>query len=104
MSGPPPFYQPRFPAEFLAQADQLVRQRTAPAHLRQRAHLVLLLHEQPLLSNAAAGARLGLHPNSIRLWRQRWALGQFALQDQPGRGRKATFSPPGAGPRRRARL
>jgi Homeodomain-like domain len=97
LSGPSPLYQPRFPAEFLDRARRLLRQRTAAAHLRQRARLVLLVHEQPLLSNVEVGTQVGLHPNSVRLWRQRWAEGLFALEDQPGRGRKPTFSPLGSG-------
>lgn len=94
MPGPSPFYRPTFPDEFLAEAQRIAAARTAASHLRQRAHLVLLLHEHPALPNVAAAARLDLHPNSIRLWRQRWAKGQFTLADAPGRGRKPVFSPP----------
>jgi hypothetical protein len=94
MPGPAPLHCPCFPAEFLAQAQQLVRRRTAPAHLRQRARLALLLHQDPRLSTIEAGTRVELHPNSVRLWRRRWAEGHFALEDEPGRGRKAFFSPP----------
>jgi len=104
LPGPPPLHRPCFPAEFLAQARQLLHRRTAPAHLRQRARLADLLHERPLLSNAEAAARVGLHPNSARLWRRRWAGGQFDLQDRPGRGRKPSFSPPRPGPRDGPRL
>ena len=93
MPGPTPLYRPCFPVEFLIEARLLSRRRTAPAHLRQRASLVVLLHEQPELSNVEAGSRVGLHPNSVRLWRKRWAEGRFALQDRPGRGRKPAFSP-----------
>jgi transposase len=93
LPGPSPLYQPCFPAEFLVEARLLSRRRTAPAHLRQRALLVVLLHEHPEVSNVAAAGQVGLHPNSVRLWRQRWAKGQFDLEDQPGRGRKPTFSP-----------
>jgi transposase-like protein len=92
--GPIPRYRPSFPDEFLAEARRLVRARTAAFHLRQRAQLVLLLHDCPALTNAAAASRLDLHPNSIRLWRQRWSKGQFTLEDAPGRGRKPVFSPP----------
>jgi hypothetical protein len=99
MSGPLPRDRPSFPAQFLAQADRLVRSRTAAAHFRQRARLVLLLHDRPALSNVAAGRSVGLHPNAVRRWRRRWAAGQFALADRPGRGRKPTFSPPRPGPR-----
>jgi hypothetical protein len=104
LSGPSPHYRPSFPAEFLDLAQDLVRRRTARAHLRQRARLALLLHQQPGLSNVEAGLLVELHPNAVRRWRRRWALGQFSLEDQPGRGRKPTFSPPGPVPRRRPRL
>jgi hypothetical protein len=48
-----------------------------------------------MLSNVAAAAAVDLHPNAIRLWRKRWANGCFTLEDESGRGRKPTFSPPG---------
>jgi hypothetical protein len=92
--GPLPRFHPTFPDEFLAEARRLAAARTTASHLRQRAHLVLLLHEAPTLSNVAAAARLDLHPNSIRLWRKRWAGGQFTFEDASGRGRKPVFSPP----------
>ena len=95
MPGPAPRYRPLLPPDFLEQAAGLARRRTGPAHLRQRATLAQLLHEQPLLSNAAAAAQVQLHPNSVRLWRQRWARGHFTLDDEAGRGRKPSFSPPG---------
>ena len=94
MSGPAPLYRPTFPPEFLAQAHQLVGSRTAAGHLRQRARLALLLHDAPALSNVEAGARVDLHANAVRRWRQRWSRGQFSFADQPGRGRKPSFSPP----------
>jgi DNA-directed RNA polymerase specialized sigma24 family protein len=94
MPGPLPHYRPRFPEEFLAEARRLAAARTAAAHLRERARLVLLLHEHPALSNVEASARLDLHPNAVRRWRQRWACGQFTFEDNPGRGRKPVFSPP----------
>lgn len=101
MSGPAPLYQPCFPTEFVVQARLLSCQRTAPGHLRQRAKLVLLLHYQPSLSNVEAAQQVGLHPNSVRLWRQRWAKGIFDLEDLPGRGRKPSFSPSGSRHRHR---
>jgi transposase len=94
MPGPSPAYRPEFSPEFLAQAQALVHRRTAGYQLRQRAELALLLHHEPLLSNPEAAARVRLHPNSIRLWRKRWAEGHLTFQDEPGRGRKAEFSPP----------
>ena len=96
MSGPSPTYRPCFPWAFLEQARQMVRQRTIKFQLRQRAVLVLLLHEQPLLSNVEAGRWAQLHPDSVRHWRRRWAQGDFSLEDEAGRGRKAGFSPSGS--------
>jgi transposase len=94
MPGPAPHDRPTFPEEFLAEARRLTAARTAASHLRQRARLVLLLHETPTLSNVQAAALVDLHPNSIRLWRRRWACGRFHFQDESGRGRKPAFSPP----------
>jgi transposase len=68
----------------LEQAEHIVRQRTT---------LVLLLHQQPLVSNSEAAARVQLHLRSVQRWRRRWATGDFSLEDEPGRGRKAAFSP-----------
>src|SRR4051795_12657912 len=93
MPGPWPSYRPDFPPNFLAQARALIRRRTVRYQLRQRAELALLLHHQPLLSNPEAAALVRLHPNSVRLWRKRWADGDLTLLDGPGRGRKAEFSP-----------
>src|SRR3954469_4941687 len=84
--GPLPLHRPTFPDEFLAEARRLFHARTAASRLRQRARLVLLLHESPTLSNVAASARLDLHPSSIRRWRQRWATGHFTFEDDSGRG------------------
>jgi hypothetical protein len=95
MPGPLPHYRPCFTEEFLAEARRLVPARTEAAHLRQRARLALLLHEQPSISNVQAAALLDLHPNCIRRWRQRWANGRLTFEDDPGRGRKPDFSPPG---------
>jgi DNA-directed RNA polymerase specialized sigma24 family protein len=97
MAGPLPLYRPTFPEHFLAKAQRLAGARTTASHLRQRARLVLLLQELPLLSNAEAADRIDLHPNSIRRWRQRWAKGCFSLEDDAGRGRKPVFFPPGSG-------
>src|SRR5262245_32801838 len=95
MRGPLPSYRPEFQSTFLEQAATIAWQRTVPYQLRQRAALVLLLAQQPLVSNSEAAQRVQLHPRSVRRWRHRWAMGDFALDDKPGRGRKADFSPPG---------
>ena len=93
MSGPAPAHRPDFPPAFVQHWRQLVRRRSAQHGHCQRAQLVVLLQETPALSNPAAAAAVGLHPNSVRLWRQRWAQGDFSLEDQDGRGRPASFSP-----------
>ena len=95
MPGPSPIYRPEFPDDFLDQARRLVRRRAVRFQLRQRAKLVLLLHEQPALSNVAVGQQVDLHPDSVRHWRRRWATGDFALEDVAGRGSKPRFSPLG---------
>jgi transposase len=93
MRGPLPSYRPEFPSTFLKQAEKIVRHRTVKYQLRQRATLVLLLEQQPLLSNVEAAERVRLHLRSVQRWRHRWAQGDFSLDDEPGRGRKADFSP-----------
>src|SRR5215467_7044612 len=92
MRGPLPSYRPEFPSTFLKQAEKIVRHRTVKYQLRQRATLVLLLDQQPLLSNVEAAERVRLHLRSVQRWRHRWAQGDFSLDDEPGRGRKADFS------------
>ena len=104
MPGPSPLDRPAFPAEFLEQCRGLVRRRTVSLSQYQRARLALLLHESPAMSNVAAGAVVELHPNSVRLWRHRWARGDFSLADQAGRGRKPDFSPSRPGRRQGHRL
>jgi hypothetical protein len=95
MRGPLPSCRPEFPSTFLEQAEKRARQGTVPYQVRQRATLVLLLHQQPLVSNIEAAERVQLHLRSVQRRRRRWATGDFSLEDEPGRGRKAAFSPSG---------
>ncbi|HEU0022128.1 MAG TPA: helix-turn-helix domain-containing protein [Dehalococcoidia bacterium] len=95
MPGPLPAYLPDFPAGFVARCQQIVTRRTVKYQLRQRATLVLLLNQHRLLSNVEAAAPVGLHPDSVRHWRKRWAKGEFSLEDESGRGRKPRFPPTG---------
>lgn len=104
MRGPLPSYRPMFPSTFLEQAEKIAGQRAVPYQLRQRATLVLLLHHQPLVSHGEAAQRVQLHLCSVQRWRRRWAQGDFSLEDKPGRGRKAAFSPSGPGVGQGARL
>jgi hypothetical protein len=104
MPGPAPSHRPQFPEAFLEQARAILRRRTAPYCHTQRARLALLLEESPHLGHAQAGGAVGLSAPQVRRWRQRWAAGNFALDDLPGGGRKAHFSPPGQGGRQGHRL
>src|SRR5207245_11158417 len=88
-------YRPACPATVLEQAEESAQQRTVQYQLRQRATLALLLHQHPLVSNVEAAERVQLHLRSVQRWRRRWATGDFSLEDESGRGRKATFSPLG---------
>src|SRR5947209_7224006 len=106
MPGPKPVFC-TFPDAFLQVARDTVRRRTAAVQTVQRFRLALLLHAQPLLANEPAAAAAGLSPRQVQRWRKRWAAGDFSVDDLPGRGRKATFSPPrprrGPGHRLRSR-
>jgi hypothetical protein len=95
MRGPLPSYRPEFPPTFVEQAAKMAQQRTVQYQVRQRATLVLLLYHQPLVSNIEAAAQVQLHLRSVQRWRRRWATGDFSLEDEPGRGRKAAFPPLG---------
>ena len=66
MSGPLPTHRPPFPADFLDRARALLRQRTAPAHLRQRARLACLLAARPALAHPEAAALCQLRAVTVR--------------------------------------
>ena len=85
-----------FPDDFVQEARDTVRRRTAAVQVVQRYRLVLLLHERPSLRNEAAAEVVGLSPRQVQPWRSRWASGDFSIEDLPGRGRKPAFSPPGS--------
>src|SRR5215831_5569424 len=104
MRGPLPRHCPVFPSTFLEEAAKIARRRTVPSQLQQRATLVLLLAQQPLVSNIEAAKQVQLHPCSVQRWRRRWAQGDFDLEDKAGRGRKAAFSPSGPRPGQGSRL
>ena len=95
MPGPMPA-RCTFPDDFLQEARYTVRRRTAAVQVVQRYRLVLLLAEQPRLRNEDAAEVVGLSPRQVQRWRSRWASGDFAIEDQPGRGRKPAFSPSGS--------
>lgn len=84
-----------FSEEFLQEAHDTIRKRTATVQAVQRFRLVLLLQQQPELSNEAAAEQIGLSPRQVQRWRRRWAAGDCSVEDLEGRGRKAAFSPAG---------
>jgi hypothetical protein len=89
-----PRYRPKFSPQELARARKVSRKRRAAHAVVQRAKLALLLAKEPAMTNPEAGRRLGLHQNSIRYWRKRWAREGFSLEDRPRSGRPRVFSPP----------
>jgi hypothetical protein len=82
-----------FPKEFVQDAMETVRRRTASVRDAQRFRLVLLLHEQPDVSNDEAAQIVGLSARQVQRWRRRWSGGDFSVEDYSGRGKKPTFSP-----------
>jgi transposase len=82
-----------FPDEFVQDAMVTVRRRTASVRDVQRFRLVLLLHEQPGISNDEAAQIIGLSARQVQRWRRRWSSGNFSVEDCSGRGKKPTFSP-----------
>ena len=95
MPGPVPA-RCTFPDNFVQDALDTVRRRTAAVQVVQRFRLVVLLHEYPSLRNEEAAAAVGLSSRQVRRWRSRWASGDFSIEDQSGRGRKPAFSPAGS--------
>ena len=96
MPGPLPAFC-NFPDDFLQDARDSMRRRTVAVQVAQRCRLVLLLHEQPGMSNEDAAQAVGFSPRQVQRWRSRWVGGDFSVEDLPGRGRKPAFSPSGSG-------
>lgn len=70
----------------------LSRSRTAESRLVERARIVLACLEGK--RNDEVGQALGIRPNTVGLWRKRFAAGGMAgLQDRPRPGKKATHGP-----------
>ena len=95
MPGPLPA-RCNFPDDFVQDALDTVRRRTAAVQVVQRFRLALLLHEQPGMRNEDAAKAVSLSLRQVQRWRSRWAAGDFSIEDHRGRGRKPAFSPAGS--------
>jgi len=93
MPGPKPSHRPQFTDEQLAKASVLAQQYTAPFCHVVRARLTLLLAEDPEITNAEAGRRLGVDEDTVYKWRRRWAEDGWSLEDRPRDGRPRAFPP-----------
>ena len=72
------------------QLQTVVRARTAPVRSAQRARMVLAAAEG--LSNAQIARDLGVHPDTVRTWRGRFAAESLdGLTDRPRSGRPPVF-------------
>lgn len=87
MPGPSPQYQPVFSPEVLQECREIVRRHNASHIHVQRARLALLLAEHPKMSTSQLARRLGTGTSFVWVWRKRWAILGFSLQDRPRSGR-----------------
>jgi len=88
-----PEYNPTFSDEEIKAAEEVSRRRNAPHVQVQRARLALYLHKHPGVFSTVAADALGMHEQTVRKWRKRWAQEGFALGDRPRPGRPKRFSP-----------
>ena len=95
MRGPPPQYQPHFSESELRQAGKIARKEHGSHAQARRALLAQELARDPGGSSREIGRRLGLHEQTVRKWRKRWAQEGFSLEDKPRPGRPKSFSPAG---------
>jgi hypothetical protein len=82
MPGPRPV-RCNFPEDFVQEAVDTIRRRTVAIQFVQRFRLVLVLHEQPDLTNEAAAETVGLCTRGRRFFRR----------GSPGPWAKAGFFP-----------
>jgi len=102
--GPKPTFQPRFTPEQVAQARKVAARHTE-AHVKVlRARMVIALAQHPDLSTPELARKVGVHEQTARKWRKRWATEGFRLEDRQRPGRKPGFSPSASHPRQGHRL
>jgi transposase-like protein len=73
MAGSRAVHRPEFSLEELEEPRRLAIRHNAPFSEVMRARLALLIHEEPDLSHAEAGRRIGLDRETVYKWRRRWA-------------------------------
>ena len=95
MRGRKPQYHPTFLPEEIERARELLRRSSAPYAQVRRAKLVVLLFEEPRISNVEAARRIDAHEQFVHKWREIWTMGDFRLEDLPRPGRPPAFPPSG---------
>lgn len=88
-----PEYHPTFTDADVDEIHKICRQRNAPHVQVQRAQIALCLIENPKIYNTQIAEQVGLHAETVRKWRKRWAKHGFSLEDLPRSGRPRRFSP-----------
>ena len=102
--GPKPTYQPRFTPEQVAEARRVAARHTE-AHVKVvRARMVLALSEHPEWTTPELAQKVGVHEQTARKWRRRWATEGFSLEDRQRPGRKSGFSPSASSSRQSNRV
>src|ERR1043165_2470919 len=107
MSGPRSHRVIELDADARATLEQVTRRTTESVGLVRRVRIVLLVADGLPLDQVAR--EVGVRPNVVRTWADRYRAGGLAaLQDRPRSGRPRTFSPggrlaPGAAGLRNAR-
>ena len=91
--GPKPTYHPRFTPEQVAEARRVAARHTE-AHVKVlRARMVIALAKNPEVSTPELAQKVGVHEQTARKWRKRWATEGFSLEDRQRPGRQSGFSP-----------
>jgi len=88
-----PHYQPHFSSEEVSLAEQTIRKHKAGQTEVKRAHLLLLLADNPKLSSPECATAIDWHEQTVRKWRKRWSIEAVTLTDKPRSGRREAFSP-----------
>jgi hypothetical protein len=91
MSGPKPAHHPKFAKSDVQRVEKVLRSSKAPYAHGRRAKLASLLHSQPGIGNTEAARLVGMHDQTVRRWRRRWATEGFCLEDKPRSGRPRFF-------------